>query len=186
MTSTPPGALRYGTVARSLHWGMALLFTWQFGGMILKNVIGRTPLMQFWVGSHASVGTLLLVLVIARALWAVVEWRNRPPHTSGFVGLASAAGHALLYLLMLVIPAIALLRMFGSGRGVKLFGVQLVEPTRQQVEWMMAPANALHGNLAWLLLAVIAGHILMVAVHHFIWRDQTFYRMYGDPARAAA
>ena len=33
--------------------------------------------------------------------------------------------------------------------------------------------------LAWLLLATIGGHILMVLVHRFIWKDDTAQRMLG-------
>jgi cytochrome b561 len=36
-----------------------------------------------------------------------------------------------------------------------------------------------HGLLAWVLLAAIAGHILMVLVHRFIWKDDTVGRMIG-------
>ena len=180
------GATRYGTVARWLHWGMALLLTWQLVGMILKNVLGRVPLMKFWVGTHPSIGTLLLALLIIRALWAVVEWRNRPPQPQGLVGVSARIGHAMLYLLMFIIPALALLRMIGGGRGVTLFGVQLMPPTGQEIAWMTAPANALHGNLGWLLLVLIIGHVAMVMVHQLVWRDGIFSRMWGKPATARA
>ncbi|WP_312690208.1 cytochrome b/b6 domain-containing protein [Brevundimonas nasdae] len=44
---------------------------------------------------------------------------------------------------------------------------------------MTAPANAAHGLLAWVLLAAIAGHILMVLVHRFVWKDGVAERMIG-------
>ena len=43
----------------------------------------------------------------------------------------------------------------------------------------MAPANLSHGVIAWTLLAVVAGHVAMVALHHFFWRDTTLARMAG-------
>ena len=179
MTAAVQHVTQYSRVARWLHWGMAALLAWQLGGMLLKDVLGRGPVTKFWVGSHASVGTLLLALIILRIIWALIDWRRRPAHQTGLIGLAARAGHALLYLLMLIVPAIALMRMIGDGKGVTLFGTQWVAPTGQTIPWMTAPANALHGNLAWLLLALIMGHIAMVVVHQWIWRDGTLSRMLG-------
>lgn len=172
-------ARRYGKLTRILHWTMALLFAWQFGGMIVKELLGKTPLVGFWVGTHASVGTLLLVLLMVRALWGLSQMSHRPPYHSGVIGLAARLGHLGLYALMLIVPALALLRMFGSGRGARLFGVQLQQGGGEKVDWMVAPASLLHGTLAWVLLALVAGHVAMVFVHRFIWRDDVASRMIG-------
>lgn len=80
---------------------------------------------------------------------------------------------------MLIVPALALLRQYGSGKPLDVFGVRLIEGGWAEVPWMTAPANAAHGLLAWVLLAAIAGHILMVLVHRFIWKDDTVGRMIG-------
>ncbi len=172
----------YGTVSRVLHWTMAALMLWQFGGMILKMVLGRVPVMGFWVGTHASVGTLLLLVLMIRAGWAFTQKTQRPPYDAGALGRAAMLGHYALYTLMFVIPFIALLRMAGSGKGVRLFGVQLQQPTGEEVSWMTAAGNALHGNLAWVLLALIGGHVLMVLLHRYVWRDDVLNRMIGSRA----
>ena len=65
-------------------------------------------------------------------------------------------------------PALALLRAYGSGKGFSPFGLPLMPATGVKVDWMVAPANAIHGFLAWTLLALIAGHIAMVIVHRNI------------------
>ncbi|MFT3965036.1 MAG: cytochrome b [Sphingobium sp.] len=172
-------AFRYGSVSRTLHWIMAALFAWQFGGMVAKDLLGRGPVTGFWVGTHGSVGTLLLILLILRALWALAQAGRRPPYHRGLIGGLARAGHLALYALMALIPALALLRQFGSGRPVSVFGLSLSQGGGAKVEWMTAPANILHGNLAWLLLALIAGHVLMVVVHRYIWRDDILPRMVG-------
>lgn len=172
----------YGLVSRALHWGMAILFAWQFGGMALKSVVGRTPLMGFWVGTHASVGTLLLGLIFLRACWAVAQWKRRPAYQEGWLGRAASLGHLALYVLMLLVPFMALMRMFGAGRGVRLFGVQIRQASNEAVTWMTAPADFLHGNLAWLLLALVAGHIFMVFVHRYWLGEDVLSRMTGRHA----
>jgi cytochrome b561 len=170
---------RYGLVTRLLHWLMALLLLWQFTGMALRLLLGRTPLMGFWVGTHQSIGTVLLALILLRLLWAWIGRGRRPGQPRTSAGRAARLGHAALYALMAVIPALALLRAFGNGRGYAFFGHQMVPRTGLRIEWMAAPADLLHAKLAWLLLALILGHAAMALVHHFIWRDGLLLRMAG-------
>lgn len=170
---------RYGLVTRMLHGAMALLFAWQFLGMAVKLSQGRTPLASFFVGTHAPVGTLLLILLMIRVLWAGSNLRQRPPQGQGWQAMAARIGHGLLYLLMLVVPLLAGLRAYGSGRGLNIWGWQVLPATAEKVEWMVAPANALHGVLAWCLLGLIGGHIAMAVWHRVILRDGVMARMFG-------
>lgn len=170
---------RYGLVTRVLHWGMAALFAWQFTGMGVKLTLGKHPLTAFLVGTHKPVGTLLMLAILLRGAWGLSQWRRRPPHPRTAIGRLAGLGHALLYALMFYIPTVALLREYGSGRGFAPWGVPLFRQTGEQIAWMMAPANLSHGVLAWTLLAVIAGHVVMVALHHVFWRDTTLARMAG-------
>ncbi len=170
---------RYGVVTRALHWAMALLLAWQFTGMAIKLTVGKAPITAFWVGTHRGIGVILLALIVLRALWGLYNMKTRPAHGGGFWGLAARGGHLALYLLMLIVPALALLRQYGSGKPLDVFGVRLINGGWAEAPWMTAPANAVHGLLAWVLLAAIAGHILMVLVHRFIWKDGTTRRMIG-------
>lgn len=171
--------LRYGLVTRVFHWGMTALFAWQFLGMGVKLTLGRHPLTAFLVGTHKPVGTTLMLLILLRGAWGLSQWRNRPPHPPTLAGRLAPLGHALLYALMLYVPTVALLREYGAGRGFAPWGVPLFPATGEQIAWLMAPANLSHGVIAWTLLALIAGHIAMVALHHFVWRDATLARMAG-------
>lgn len=177
-------ALRYGLVSRVLHWGMAALFAWQFTGMILKYVLGRVPLMAFWVGTHASVGTLLFLLILLRAGWALAQRRHRPVYEAGLFGRLAAAGHLVMYGLMLIVPVLGVLRMIGGERPVALFGIAIRPGREQEIGWLTAPANLIHGPLAWTLLVLIVGHVAMVLLHRFAWRDDVLSRMAGGPAIA--
>ncbi|MFZ6763670.1 cytochrome b [Pseudoroseomonas sp. WGS1072] len=178
---------RFGRVSRILHWGMAALFAWQFLGMILKVTLGRHPVAGVFVGTHASVGFLLLLLVLARGSWALFNMRWRPQPDRGWLGYAAMAGHLALYALMLIVPALALLRSYGSGRAFAPFGLPLFPGFQGgPIGWMVAPGNALHGWLGWTLLALIAGHVAMVVLHRFVWHDEVLSRMAGGPRRGRA
>lgn len=177
---------RYGVITRALHWSMALLFLWQFAMVFAVSAYGRDSFIGSFGRWHGAVGTLLLLLVTLRAVWALLNRASRPPHQAGLIGRLALAGHFALYGLMAVVPALALLRMYGVGRPFAPFGVPLFPGTGVRNETLMAPANALHSNLAWLLLALIAGHVIMALVHRLYWRDDVLQRMAGPPRPAGS
>lgn len=172
---------RYGRISRWLHWSMALLFAWQFAGMIAKVTLGRDAALTGTLsGAHAHIGLLLLALMVVRAIWGLMNMGQRPSNGTGMVGIAAWLGHAGLYVLMLVVPSLAALRMLGNNRPFSWFGIiPLNDGTGEKVEWMVAPASAVHGLLGWALLALIAGHVLMVLVHRWVWKDDVAQRMIG-------
>jgi len=168
----------YGWASRVLHWGMTLLFAWHFFGVACRVLLGRdAPLASFMFSTHRPMGVLLFILIILRLLWVWVQRRHRPAYAENLLGRLARIGHIALYALMFIVPALGLLRQYGSGRGFAPWGVPLMENTGVRVDWMMAPANAVHGTLGWLLLLLILGHIVMALVHHFKMKDATLRRM---------
>ncbi|ANT61948.1 cytochrome B [Salipiger sp. CCB-MM3] len=170
---------RYGAISRLLHWALAALILWQFLGMGLKLLFGRNGFTGFFVGTHQSVGFVIFLLVVLRVAWAILSRKRRPSHGEGALGKAAAAGHGVLYLLMLAIPTLALLRAWGGTRGFAPFGTQIFAPREAELAWATAPGNLVHGELGWVMAVVIAGHIAMVALHEGLWRDGTLRRMAG-------
>lgn len=169
----------YGKVTRLLHWAIAALLLWQFVGMGLKLALGRHPVAAVFVGSHQKVGMVLFVLIVLRVVWGLVNRGRRPDHGAGLLGLAARFGHLLLYAVMVIVPVAALLRAYGSERPFAPFGFPIFAPQTPEIGWMVRAGEALHGEMAWLLLALIAGHVLMVGLHEGMWRDGTLSRMVG-------
>lgn len=169
----------YGSVSRALHWLMAVLFAWQFLSAMLHAVdVDRQMLATrvLWSG-HMSVGFLLLLAVVLRGIWALINLRNRPRHAAGFLGVAARLGHLALYLLMLVVPALAVLRTYGNGRGLSVFGTEVFAGSSERIPALADPGNALHGLLGWTLLVLVLGHIVMALAHAYLWRENTLSRM---------
>lgn len=171
--------LRYGRISRGLHWLMALLFLWQFSGIVLYKLFGQSALSDILNLTHGELGLALLFLGAVRAIWGFYNLAQRPTHEFNLIGRAALVGHVVLYLLMLSIPALALLRALGSEWGLAIFGWQIVAQGNPRIDWMVLPANLLHGLFAWVLLAMIAGHIAMALVHRFVWKDAILARMAG-------
>ncbi|MDO5643211.1 MAG: cytochrome b [Paracoccus sp. (in: a-proteobacteria)] len=171
----------YGRVTRALHWIMAALILWQFLGMGLRLGFGRQPFVSTFVGSHQPVGLILLGLILARMIWAFAMRRRRPAHLR--LAWAARLGHGALYALMLVVPLLALIRAWGGARAFAPFGFQIFPARDPAVEWAVTLGDMLHGELAWVLAVLIAGHVAMVILHERVWRDGTLARMTGRAAR---
>lgn len=153
---------KYGLISRLLHWGMAVLMLWQFATTIAHIAADDTPVEQFLWSTHKPLGLILLVLIALRVLWALANHRRRPPAINAVAKL----GHVVLYGMLLAIPALALLRQYGTGRAFEPFGLPLFTGFEgDKVTWMIEPGNVLHGFLGWVMLAMIVGHVLMVRMH---------------------
>lgn len=167
----------YGVVSRFFHWAMAALLLWQFTSAVLRLTAEDTPIEGFFWSTHYTVGFTLFILVLLRGAWGLYNLPNRPSHAGVHFGRAANLGHAVLYLLMLVIPFLAILRAYGGGRGFAPYGFAIFEATGERLPALMAPANAAHGLLGWVLLALIAGHILMTVIHRVVWNEDILSRM---------
>lgn len=158
----PDSADRYGAISRFLHWTMALILAWQFTTALAHLLPGETAPAEWLWGTHKTSGFVLMVLVLIRAAWALAQHAHRPPSTDRLARL----GHFALYALMLLIPLLALLRQFGSGKSFSPFGIPVMPGfDGNEIAWLVAPANLFHSWLGWALLALIAGHVGMVIAH---------------------
>lgn len=161
----------YGGTSRFFHWTMAAGFAFMLATVLMWNINEKYYSLMAY---HKSVGFLLMVLVVLRAGWALLNLRNRP-HGD----LAVKLGHAALYALMVAVPVVAMIRQYGSARGdLAVFGVTVMRKIPEQIEWMTQLGNAVHGKLAYLLFVLAAGHIAM-AVLHQIRGEKVINRMIG-------
>ena len=152
----------YNPFSKLMHWTMAVLLLWQFISAIAHYYFEDSAFEAFFWPTHKPLGVLLFVLVLVRIIWALFDRSKRPQAISKI----SQAGHGLLYLMMVVIPLVALLRQYGSGRQFEIFGFTLFPGFESdKIQWMMDLGSWLHGELGWALLALIIGHVIMVVWH---------------------
>lgn len=165
---------RYGSISRIFHWGMAVLIAWQ-----LLKIFDRIADGEHWVGQtlvpwHISIGSLLLLLVVLRIIWATRQRHNRPEQDPATAWLVKV-GHFLLYAGMVLMPITGVLYMVGSGYGWAPFGMQLIAQGGE-TPWM-ASIGSLHSPIAWLLLIMIVGHIGIALLHFLVKKDAVMQRM---------
>ncbi|MES1923993.1 cytochrome b [Salinisphaera sp. T31B1] len=169
-------AYGYGLISRAFHWAMALLLLWQIISAALHYALDDTPIADFFFGFHFSNGVLILALAILRGLWGLINLSRRPAH-DGAVARAAVVGHVAMYALLIAVPVIAIIRAYGGIKPFSALGVEIFSGMDRKIEWMSELGNQWHGFLGWVLIALIAGHVVMAFVHTYAWKQPMIARM---------
>ncbi len=174
-------ATRYGTVARLLHWSIALLLAVVFGlGWWTTELSYYDPLYRTVPHLHRSLGILVTLLIVVRIGWAL--WDRKPEMSQSmprWQRLAARGGHWALYILMVLVPVTGYLMSTADGRPVDVFGLFQVPAILPPASGRESIAGAWHYYLAfggaWLVLL----HIAAALKHQFVDRDGTLRKMIG-------
>lgn len=177
MSSAAPARPQiYDPIAKALHWIVALLIVMQLLIAWRMPEVHRDTRPEGAIAWHLTIGVLILVLVAVRVLWRLA----RPPAAegpgAGLARRAARAGHALLYLLLVLVPVLGWANASSRNWAVGLGGLELPR---------LMPAGSplghelgdVHGWLAWALGALAALHVLVGLYHQFVLRDGTMQRM---------
>jgi cytochrome b561 len=172
----------YGVGARFFHWATVLVLAGQYGiGWTMPDVHRDTHPVGI-IAWHLGVGTAVLLLVIVRLLWRGTHSAPPEPTTlPPILGLVARVTHWILYGLLLVLPLLGWANASSRGWTVNLLGVIALPPLSTNGSSLGDAMGDWHQVCAWILLALIATHVLAALFHHFILRDSTLRRML--PAR---
>jgi cytochrome b561 len=177
---------RYGAVAASLHWLIAL-------GILALIVIGLTmthvslsPMTKFQLYQlHKSIGITVLFAAVLRVLWRLA---HRPPPLPDTIPplerKAAAGAHIALYAFLFFLPLTGWALVSASPFNIPtvLYGVipwphLPVLSTLEDKAPVEHVLKLIHGKGAWLLIALVAVHAGAALHHHFILRDGIMQRM---------
>lgn len=171
---------RYRTPARLLHWGMALLIltTIPAGFVMVQSGLDRALQNALFV-FHKNVGVLLLVLVLARALY---RWlfppAPLPAEMPGWQRRVAAVSHAALYALLFIMPVAGYVRVKAGGFPIESLDAMGVPALVPRSDAIAEVAKSIHylGGLA--ISALIAMHVAAAAYHGILRRDGVFSRIW--------
>ena len=168
----------YTPVAKGLHWLMAVLILGLLALGIYMHELPLSPQKLQLYSWHKWAGVSVFLLVWLRLAWRVT---HRPPALpeamSPLMRLAAHAGHAALYVLMVVIPLSGWLMSSAKGVPTVWFGLwplpDLIAPDRQWGLWLQQT----HQVLNLVLMLALVGHVGAALWHHFVLKDDTLRRM---------
>ncbi|MCG7577082.1 MULTISPECIES: cytochrome b/b6 domain-containing protein [unclassified Halomonas] len=157
---------RYGLVSRSFHWLTALLVLTQFFVVAMWRVLGETSvtLMLSRLAPHGAIGLLLMVITLGRLLWWYSQRHQRPQPPKTLRGQLARIVHGAFYALLMLIASLGLIRQYAGGWPLKAYGWELIPGAENDIPALMLPADLLHSPLSWLLLLLVAGHIVMAII----------------------
>jgi cytochrome b561/polyisoprenoid-binding protein YceI len=173
----------YGSVARALHWAVALLLITTFALGFIGSKIARTAetveLLQLMYSVHKTIGVTVLALAIARVLWALTQPRPVPLHPKRTLEtLAGETVHWALYGALFIMPLSGWIT-HASEAGF----APILWPFGQGLPFIPKSQAVAHvsGTVHWLssyaIFIALALHIAGALKHAVIDRDDTLARM---------
>lgn len=174
---------RWGSVAKTFHWLMAVILIGALTVGLMMNdwpdedAVTKARLYHL----HQSTGVLLFALVALRLLWRSLQPVPPVPADSWrFTRRAAAISHALLYALMVLIPITGYLMVSTGPDRSDFYAFNLVH-----VPFLLGGNETLHqvfrfthANLTLLFMILIIVHVLAALKHALINRDGVWSRMW--------
>jgi len=169
----------YGWLSVGLHWGMAVTIFCMFVlGLWMTDLNYYDTWYHRAPELHKSIGMLLLIALIFRLVWRLL---NARPQLLGLCWekIIALAVHRLHYLLMFTVMISGYLIPTAEGIGIDIFGWFTVPATftfdKQQADII----GIIHWASAWAMIGLAGLHSAAALKHHFVDRDITLLRMLG-------
>lgn len=168
---------QYDSIAKSLHWLMAVLIIGLWCVGLTMEELPKGDLRSQIIGLHKAFGVVVLMLVVVRLAWRATHVAPELPSTMPKLEqLGAKLGHLALYALMIALPIDGILMSQSGGRAVNVFG--LVLPTMvEKNEQMKEFYGEGHEVLAWVLAVVLVVHVAAAIRHHVMLKDDVLRRM---------
>jgi len=177
----------WGWPAITMHWVVAALIVATFGLGLWMGEVPVRAARPYYYAIHASLGITLLLILVVRILWALL---NPPPAalagTPPWQHSAARLMHLALYAMTLaaVLFGWALAGVERTPIVPMAFGVLPMPsplPLTHAAEDFLEEAHEL---AAYGLIALAGVHMLAALWHHYVMRDDTLRRMLGAGERS--
>ena len=182
----------FGSIAKSLHWVIALLVITMIPLGIIANGMAEgirdtnvisteediaRAVLLFSV--HKTMGVAIFFLAILRVGWAIIQPRPGPLNAENRIEtFAAKTIHALLYGSLLLVPLSGWVHHAATTGFAPIWwplGQSL--PFVPKSQMVAEISSGLHIIFERVLLVTISLHVAGALKHHFIDRDQTLRRM---------
>ena len=169
---------RYGVVAKSFHWLLFLMLSFSIvAGNFLAAMPKGVEKLQA-AGLHKSFGVVLLLLILARLLWRLINVTpEQPDGTAAIQGTLARGMHWVLYALMFAQPLSGILMSQASGYPVSVFGAFELPMFLQRDPSLAQTFLGAHGVVWILLILAVIGHAGAAMYHHFVRKDDVLRQM---------
>lgn len=173
----------YGFVSKNFHWIMALIILFNFTLGYFMGDLDKGPLRFFIFNFHKSIGILVIVLIILRFLWRLVNLVPTPLSQNNLLNKLSKFVHYFFYFILLVVTFSGWTYSSARGGPFNVFGLFSVPALVEKNEEIGKIARDIHSISVYIFIAFVALHILATLYHHYFLKDKTLKRMwFGNSA----
>ena len=178
LMNTPAG---YGLVSRLFHWVMAFAIVIVFAlGIWMVRLDYQSPYYTSAPDLHRSLGVLLLIGLIARFCWRMVNPRPAVPELTVFEKRSSYAVHLAFYLLILILTVSGYFISSANGEAVDVFHWFAVPAVTRQ-PGLEDQAGLVHRWIAYGTMALAVIHTIAALKHHLVDKSGVLTRMWSGP-----
>lgn len=168
-----------------LHWAVAVLVI----VLLCVGIYMHETKTYALYPIHKSFGVIALLLASWRFVWRMFEGFFAPAGEHKFYEqILAKITHWLLLIGSVLMPLSGVVMSVAGGKGLAVFGISIVAPNFSSIDptktealnkTLAGFAHSGHGVIAWVLIAVIALHVLGALKHHIIDKDATLRRMFA-------
>ena len=168
----------YGIVAKIFHWllFLMLIFSIAAGNFLASLPKGAEKLQA--AGMHKSFGAVILMLIMLRLVWKLINETPRlPDETTAGEAFVAKAMHWGLYVLMFAQPLAGIMMSQAAGFPVSFFGLFEFPVFLDKNPELAKTFLTMHGTVWILLVIAVIGHAGAALQHHFIKKDNVLKQM---------
>ncbi|NNM60121.1 MAG: cytochrome b [Legionellales bacterium] len=164
----------YGSVARLLHWLLAILIICMLAVGLLLGTLHSSSI----TGLHKLIGLAVLTLVLISIIWNTVNVRpDHPPSMPKWQHRVAISVQHLMMLCALLMPISGWIFSTAAGKPPHIGSLLLPMPYITPSPALFAFFRPLHTYVAYLLIALVSLHVLASLYHHFILKDDVLKKM---------
>jgi len=168
----------YGSITKAFHWLLFLMLTFSIvAGNFLASMPKGSEKLQA-AGMHKSFGAILLMLILLRLVWKLINMTPKEPEgITAIEALLANAMHWGLYVLMFAQPISGIIMTQAAGYPVSFFGLFEFQVFLVKDPSLAKFALGVHGTVWILLVLAVIGHVGAALHHHFIKKDDVLKQM---------
>jgi len=168
----------YDVISRHLHWTLALLIIGMISVGWYMMSIADSPDSRVYFNLHKSFGIITGLLVLLSVIWRI---KHKPAPLPLSIALwqvrLARLVQMLLYVCIMMMPVTGFLGASYGRHGIAFFGWQI--PTwLTQNTGLSKQLFEIHGIVVWVLVGLIAVHVLAAFKHLLMDKDGVFQRMW--------
>ena len=180
-------ASTYDKVTVLLHWTIGIgIIAIGLLEMLRHEVPKGTFLRGGLKALHQPAGTVLFALIMVRIMWRATFGTTIDTVKRNFSTYAAKLTHLALYAMMVGLPLLGILSVFGRGKPIDFGLFQLVMPLGDLIGPYARSMKSAHEALAYGILLLAFVHAVAALGHHYVLKDNLLLRMRFARSRRVA